>query len=706
VITFGVMALFHNRIPRHGDWLATGALGVCLALACGVAVQAWFSPSVLLANWNFEWLPMTMGSALQGGLMVDRLTAAMLVVVTLVSFLVHLFSTKYMEGDIRFGRYYCGLLLFTTSMLGLVLANNMLFLFVAWELVGLSSYLLIGHWYEKKSASDAAIKAFITTRVGDVGMFIGLMICYWKVGSLQYADIFAAVANGTLSGNWQTIAGLGIFLGAMGKSAQFPLHVWLPDAMEGPTPVSALIHAATMVAAGVYLVGRVLPIFDERTLLFIAYTGGITAIFSATIALVQDDIKKVLAYSTVSQLGYMIMALGVGGYVSGLFHLTTHAFFKAGLFLGSGAVIHAMHHEQSLSKYGGLAKKMPITAVCYLLATLALCGVPPFSGFWSKDQILGDALGFAMVTGKHWFLPVAGFTTAFLTAFYMFRQYFLTFTGKPRDSHAYDHAHEVKWQMWLPLAVLGSLALVSGGLGGWFGEKVPKLDGVAQVRLFQDAGYSSPMVEEALRNAPVVETSHLPEGHGGEDHEVVSGGGHGESPESMIHHAHQLAMKLSIVLAFSGIALGALMYYERRNGRSVLNPATLARRFSWVHKLLLNKYYFDELYWAVLIMPVRLLGVFMAFFDRRTIDAVVNFVGVFGRTAARVVDWADRLFVDGWFVTGLARGTQLTARGFRMRRRGGCGSTCSLRWWDWRFWEDCWRWSSESERRVVDSGIR
>ncbi|HEX2979094.1 MAG TPA: proton-conducting transporter membrane subunit, partial [Anaerolineaceae bacterium] len=285
--TFLVMALFHNRIPRHGDWLATGALGACLALSCGVAVQALKSSSVLLVNWNFDWLPMTMGPALQGGLMVDRLTAVMLVVVTLVSFLVHLFSTKYMEGDIRFGRYYCCLLLFTTSMLGLVLANNMLFLFVAWELVGLSSYLLIGHWYEKKSASDAAIKAFITTRVGDVGMFIGLMICYWKVGSLQYADIFAAVANGTLSGNWQTIAGLGIFLGAMGKSAQFPLHVWLPDAMEGPTPVSALIHAATMVAAGVYLVGRVLPIFDERTLLFIAYTGGITAIFAATIALVQ-----------------------------------------------------------------------------------------------------------------------------------------------------------------------------------------------------------------------------------------------------------------------------------------------------------------------------------------------------------------------------------------------------------------------------------
>jgi len=662
--TFLVMALFHNRLPRHGDWLATGALGVSLALSCGVAVQALLSPSLLLANWNFNWLPMTMGPALQGGLMVDRLTAVMLVVVTLVSFLVHLFSTKYMEGDVRFGRYYCGLLLFTTSMLGLVLANNLLFLFVAWELVGLSSYLLIGHWYEKKSASDAAIKAFITTRVGDVGMLVGLMICYGKVGSLQYADVFAAVANGTLAGNWQTLAGVGIFLGAMGKSAQFPLHVWLPDAMEGPTPVSALIHAATMVAAGVYLVGRVLPIFDERTLLFIAYTGGITAIFAATIALVQDDIKKVLAYSTVSQLGYMIMALGVGGYVSGLFHLTTHAFFKACLFLGSGAVIHAMHHEQSLSKYGGLAKKMPITAVCYLLATLALCGVPPFAGFWSKDLILGDALGFAMVSGKHWFLPVAGFTTAFLTAFYMFRQYFLTFTGKPRDPHAYDHAHEVRWQMWLPLAILGSLALVGGGFGKWFGKVVPKVDGVAQVRLFQESGYSTPAIEDLLKNAPVADVT-ASEGHGAAPAE-----GHGESQEAVIHHAHVLAMKLSIFLAFAGIGLGSLMYYERKSGRSVLNPATLARRFSWVHKLLLNKYYFDELYWAVLIMPVRLLGVFMAQFDRRVIDAVVDFVGLFGKTVGRVVDWADRLFVDGWFVTGLARGTQLTGEGLSYAQTG------------------------------------
>jgi NADH-quinone oxidoreductase subunit L len=663
--TFLVMAMFHNRLPRHGDWLATGALGVSLALSCGVALKALASPSLMLANWNFNWLPMTMGRVLQGGLMVDRLTAVMLVVVTLVSFLVHLFSSKYMEGDVRFGRYYCCLLLFTTSMLGLVLANNMLFLFVAWELVGLSSYLLIGHWYEKKSASDAAIKAFITTRVGDVGMFIGLMICYWKVGSLQYADIFAAVANGTLSGNWQTIAGLGIFLGAMGKSAQFPLHVWLPDAMEGPTPVSALIHAATMVAAGVYLVGRVLPIFDETTLLFIAYTGGITAIFAATIALVQDDIKKVLAYSTVSQLGYMIMALGVGGYVSGLFHLTTHAFFKACLFLGSGAVIHAMHHEQSLSKYGGLGKKMPITATFYLLATLALCGVPPFSGFWSKDLILGDALGFAMVSGKHWFLPVAGFTTAFLTAFYMFRQYFLTFTGKPRDPHAYDHAHEVKWQMWLPLVVLGSLALVGGGFGGWFGKVVPKVDGVAQIRQYQELGYSNSAIEEALKNAPVADVA---ESAGG--HEAAPVEGHGESKEAVIHHAHVLAMKLSIFLAFSGIALGFLMYFERKNGRSVLNPATLARRFSWVHKLLLNKYYFDELYWAVLILPVRLLGVFMAQFDRRVIDAVVDFVGLFGKTVARVVDWADRLFVDGWFVTGLARGTELTGEGLSYAQTG------------------------------------
>ena len=608
------MALAHHRLPRHGDWLATGVLGVSLLLsvvvfatACARAIGG--SGQTLLANWTFTWLPMTNTSGLAGGFMVDRLTAVMLVVVTLVSFLVHLFSSKYMEGDIRYGRYYCCLLLFTFSMLFLVLANNLLFLYMGWEMVGLSSYLLIGHWYEKKSASDAAIKAFITTRLGDVGMFIGIMICYAKVGSLQYADLFAAVKNGTLAGNWQTVAGLGIFFGAMGKSAQFPLHVWLPDAMEGPTPVSALIHAATMVAAGVYLTGRLLPMFDRTTMTFIAYIGGITALFAASIALVQDDIKKVLAYSTVSQLGYMIMALGVGSYVGGLFHLTTHAMFKAGLFLGSGAVIHAMHHEQSMSKYGGLAKKMPKTALCYLLSTLALCGFPFFSGFYSKDMILGDTLAFAMLHKGHWFLPVAGFTTAFMTAFYMFRQYCLTFTGRPRDHHKYEHAHDGPWQMLVPLMILGALSICAGW-GGWFAKVNPQRSGVEQIRQFEQMGYTSPATKIALGGADAAQdATNRKDAKSAEPRkeEKAEGaaGAEEEHENPVVLHAHHLAMGLSIVLALSGILLGLVMYFELGNGKALFGPALIYSIFRPVYVVLWNKYYFDQIYNVAFVMSTH-----------------------------------------------------------------------------------------------------
>ena len=641
---FVLLGLCNRRLPRCGDFIATTVMGICLALALFIFVKAWHSQEALLINVAFPWLPTSAAASLSGGIMVDKLTAVMLVVVTLVSFLVHLFSTKYMEGDIRYGRYFASLLLFTTSMLGLVLANNLLYLYMFWELVGLSSYVLIGHWFEKKSASDAAIKAFITTRLGDVGMFIGIMVCYHEVGSLQYADIFASVTSGSLAGPWRTIAGLGIFFGAMGKSAQFPLHVWLPDAMEGPTPVSALIHAATMVAAGVYLTGRMLPMFDAPTLLFIAYVGGFTALFAATIALVQDDIKKVLAYSTVSQLGYMILALGVGGYVSGLFHLTTHAFFKAGLFLGSGAVIHAMHHEQSLSKYGGLRHKMPVTTVCYLLATLALAGFPGFSGFWSKDAILADALAFSMLHG-HWFLPFAGFTTVFLTAFYMFRQFFLTFTGKPRDHHAYEHAHEVPWQMLVPLIVLGSLAVIGGGFGGWFGTMNPNRPGIEQVRAFSSLDYASPTVNDALKR-----TSAEPEAA----HEEAHGEGH--SPEAEARHkAHYMAMGLSTILGLSGILLGALMYLQRNDGKTVLNPGTAATRCRLIYQVLWNKYYFDEFYMAAFVMTTRALGYAAAVFDRTVIDAVVNFVGFLGWAGSYILELVDRYVVDGLFVNGSAQ---------------------------------------------------
>lgn len=644
--TFALMAVAHPRIPRHGDWLATGVLGVGLLLSLVIFWRAWSSAEGLLVDMTFQWLPMKEGLALSGGLMVDKLTAVMLVVVTLVSFLVHLFSVKYMEGDKRYGRYYCGLLLFSTSMLGLVLANNLLYLYIFWELVGLSSYLLIGHWFEKKSASNAANKAFITTRLGDVGMFIGLMICYLQIGSLHYADLFAAVETGLLTGDLRTIAGLGIFFGAMGKSAQFPLHVWLPDAMEGPTPVSALIHAATMVAAGVYLTGRVLPFFDSETLLFIAYIGGFTALFAATIALVQDDIKKVLAYSTVSQLGYMILALGVGGYVSGLFHLTTHAFFKAGLFLGSGAVIYAMHHEQSLSKYGGLWRKMPKTAACYLLATLALAGFPGFSGFWSKDAILADTLAFSMLEG-HWFLPVAGFLTVFLTAFYMFRQYFLTFTGKPRDIEAYEHAHEVPWQMLAPLIILGFLAVVGGGFGGWFGEMNPKLSGVEQIQQFSEKGYQSRLTAEVLYSHETAAAEHA----------HTEEGAHGDAHHDVAHFAHNAAMGISTVLALLGIFVGWLMYYERRSGRTVLNPTWLFERFQSIYKLLWNKYYVDELYSAAIVAPTKAWSRISGAFDRLVIDGAVNLFGISGKVGADVVDFGDRLIVDGWMVNGSARTT-------------------------------------------------
>lgn len=647
---FLLLGLCNKRLPRRGDFIATSVLGTCLFLALLLFYRAWRSPQHIMLDVTFDWLPLYAGMNLNGGLMVDRLTAVMLVVVTLVSFLVHLFSTKYMEGDVRYGRYYASLLLFTTSMLGLVLANNLLYLYMFWELVGLSSYVLIGHWFEKKSASDAAMKAFITTRLGDVGMFIGIMVCYFQVGSLHYADLFAAVSDGTLSESWRTLAGLGLFFGAMGKSAQFPLHVWLPDAMEGPTPVSALIHAATMVAAGVYLTGRLLPFFNEPTLLFIAYVGAFTALFAATIALVQDDIKKVLAYSTVSQLGYMILALGVGGYVSGLFHLTTHAFFKAGLFLGAGAVIYAMHHEQSMSKYGGLRHKMPITTVCYLLATLALTGFPGFSGFWSKDAILSDALAFAMLHG-HWFLPVAGFTTVFLTAFYMFRQFFLTFTGKPRDHHAYSHAHEVPWPMLAALIALGALAVIGGGFGQWFGVMNPSRDGIEQVSDFREAGFHSPITERAMEHAPERGQA-VPDAHAAPAH----GEAHDPASEAK-HAAHGIAMKLSTLLALSGIVFGALMYLQRRNGRTVLQPEFFVKTFRPVHTLLLNKYYFDEIYMACFVMTTRALGAFAALFDRKIIDAVVNLFGRLSIVWSIVIEWVDRRIVDGLFVNGASNTT-------------------------------------------------
>src|SRR5688500_2959141 len=437
-------------------------------------------------NLPYNWIPVgnwiSNNGFLQIGLYVDSLTVVMFSMITLVAALVHVFSLGYVADDKRFPRFFTYLSLFCFSMLGLVIGGTILQLFIFWELVGLCSYLLIGFWYEKKSASNAAIKAFVVNRVGDFGFLIGLGILFYYLGNVTFPQVWALLdstkAYGTAGGivlpNGQvftatllTITGIGLFFGAVGKSAQFPLHVWLPDAMEGPTPVSALIHAATMVAAGVYLVGRIFPILTPHAKLFIAIIGCVTLTMAALIAVAQTDIKKVLAYSTLSQLGYMILAMGIGSWVGGLFHLITHAFFKALLFLGSGSVIHAAHHEQELPQYGGLMRKIPVTAITFAIAVLAIAGTPLFSGYYSKDLILANAGAFATLSGDmgrskwYWALFVLPTIIAFVTPFYMTRCWMLTFWGKPRNQHLYDHAHETPI-LFIPLIVLAVLSVIGG----------------------------------------------------------------------------------------------------------------------------------------------------------------------------------------------------------------------------------------------------
>lgn len=401
------------------------------------------------------------------GVLVDPLTAMMLMVVTTVSLLVQIYSCGYMKGDPGYGRFFAFLSLFAGSMLGLVVAVNFLQLYFFWELVGLCSYLLIGFYYHKVSAREAAKKAFMTTRVGDFGLLLGILLLQLTFGTLDFQALQSAVPAYVVQcgTGFLTVIALLLFVGPIGKSGQFPLHVWLPDAMEGPTPVSALIHAATMVVAGVYLVGRAMFLFAEVPVVmnFIAWIGGFTAIFAASIAITQRQIKRILAYSTVSQLGYMMLALGAGSLTSSFFHLMTHAFFKAMLFLSAGAVMHAMAEEADIFKMGGLRKKMPVTFAAMTIGVLAIAGIPPFAGFFSKDEILAAA---AAVSTPLYVLAVV---TAFMTAFYMARLLFVTFMGEPASREAYDHAHEVGWFMRLPLLVLAVLSVFSGMWGHIFG---------------------------------------------------------------------------------------------------------------------------------------------------------------------------------------------------------------------------------------------
>jgi NADH-quinone oxidoreductase subunit L len=394
------------------------------------------------------------------GLKLDALSMMMLLVVTGVGGAIHIYSYGYMREDSGFSRFFACLSLFTFSMLGIVLANNFLMMFISWELVGVSSYLLIGFWFEKPSAGDAAKKAFITNRLGDFGFLAGILLVWGLLNSLNFGQLSSTLAsNPTLLGASTTVAGLLIFCGAMGKSAQFPLHVWLPDAMEGPTPVSALIHAATMVAAGVYMLCRALFLFNHEALQVIAYIGGFTALLAALMAVQQNDIKRIIAYSTLSQLGYMVMAVGLSGPTSAMFHLTTHAFFKALLFLAAGSVIIGMHHEQDIWQMGNLRKKMPVTFWTFTIGALALSGIPPFSGFYSKDSILAQCLD-----QKNYLLFGVAVFVAALTAFYTFRLFFVVFFGKEKSKHA-EHAHESPLVMTAPLVILAVFAAIGGFIG-------------------------------------------------------------------------------------------------------------------------------------------------------------------------------------------------------------------------------------------------
>jgi len=452
-----VITLFTLRCKTFSSLISIGAIvaGFILSLVF-IHANGWHPP---ISEISREWL--SIGALqIEFGLKFDPLSLMMLLIVTGVGGAIHIYSFGYMHADRSMSRFFAFLSLFTFSMLGIVLANNFIELFIFWELVGVSSYLLIGFWFEKPSAADAAKKAFITNRLGDFGFLMGILVVWTALGSLNFSALQEQLTtNPAALGTIASAAGLLIFCGAMGKSAQFPLHVWLPDAMEGPTPVSALIHAATMVAAGVYMLCRILFLLNADALQVISYIGGFTALLAALIAVQQNDIKRILAYSTLSQLGYMIMSVGLNGPTPAMFHLTTHAFFKALLFLGAGSVIHALHEEQDIWKMGGLCKKMGITFWTFLIGTLALYGVPPFSGFYSKDSILAQALD-----QKSYLLFAVAVAIAGLTTFYMFRLFFVAFTGKPKTEAA-KHAHESPAVMTWPLVALAVFAVIGGFIG-------------------------------------------------------------------------------------------------------------------------------------------------------------------------------------------------------------------------------------------------
>lgn len=608
LIAFFVNIIFGRNIIRDkAHWVST--LAVVSSWMISVITLSEVVNGKIINKDIYKWI-ISGDFSVTVGFLIDQLTSVMLIVVTTVSSLVHVYSIGYMHGDRGYYRFFSYLSLFTFSMLMLVMANNFLQLYFGWEAVGLCSYLLIGFWYEKKSASDAGKKAFIVNRFGDFGFGLGVILVFLTFGTLHYAPVFEGVQG--IVGRTINILGYDVdiitlmaillFCGAVGKSAQIPLHVWLPDAMEGPTPVSALIHAATMVTAGVFMVARCNPIFNlsEIAMDVVAIIGAVTALFAATIALVQRDIKRIIAYSTVSQLGYMFLACGVGAYSAGIFHLYTHAFFKALLFLGAGSVMHAMAGELDIKKMGGLKKYMPVTYWTFLLASLSISGIPGLAGFFSKDEILWRTYSSGRL-GQVLF--ILGVITAMLTAFYSFRIIYVAFHGSFRGTHEQEHhLHESPGVMTIPLVILAIGAIASGwvGIAPLLGEMI----GLEHSDRFGE--FLSP----------------------------VFGGHH---PSEGSHSEEIMVMALSIAAGILGILVSASLYLRKTD-----LPERMGQRFSNLYKILWNKYYIDELYDFIIVRPTLWIAnnVIVGVTDGKIIEGIVNGVPA---TIGRFSNWLRRV---------------------------------------------------------------
>jgi len=595
-VLFPLLGFLFNGLlgPKIKNEKLIGIIGSStIGLSFIVVVGAFFETLALPADHRltivtlFQWIDVA-GLNISFSYQVDQLSLVMSLIVTGVGFLIHVYSIGYMHGDKSFWRFFTYLNLFIFAMMNLVLADNFLLLFLGWEGVGLCSYLLIGFWYdrkfEKSTTSGAGLKAFVVNRIGDFGFLLGMFLIYSTFGTLIFTDVFSRAVSFNVPEHIFVLIAIFLFIGATGKSAQIPLLVWLPDAMAGPTPVSALIHAATMVTAGVYMVARCSIIYASApaAMMVVAVIGVFTAFFAATIGLVQNDIKKVLAYSTVSQLGYMFLALGAGAFSAGIFHVMTHAFFKALLFLGAGSVIHSMHEQQDIRHYGGLKKYMPITYGTFLVAAVAISGIPPFSGFFSKDEILWYSF-----TNLGMIFWLVGLLTALMTAFYMFRLYFMTFEGKEKFDHHKLHPHESPKLMTVPLIVLAVLSAVGGFIG------IPELFSGEHGNLFH------------TWLAPVFKTAEI---------KLMHGGGHSYLEEILL-------MIVSVIAA-----VGAIFYARNIYLKKPEIAEKTASKFKGIYNILLNKYKLDEVYDATIVNPLvkGSENILWKIADNKIIDGLIN----------------------------------------------------------------------------------